>query len=55
MQIALERTRKYKEEPRKIRKSFVETQTELKALRSRMNNAEEETSDWEDRIVEITQ
>ena len=28
-------------------------QTELKALKSRMNNAEEQTSDLEDRITEI--
>ena len=30
-------------------------QTELKALKSRMNNAEERSSDLEDRIIEITQ
>ena len=30
-------------------------QTELKALKSRMNNAEERFSDMEDRIMEITQ
>ena len=30
-------------------------QTELKALKSRMNNAEERISDVEDRIMEITQ
>ena len=30
-------------------------QTELKALISRMNNAEERISDVEDRIMEITQ
>ena len=30
-------------------------QTELKALKSRMNNAEERISDLEDRIMEITQ
>ena len=30
-------------------------QTELKALKSRMNNAEEQISDSEDRIMEITQ
>ena len=30
-------------------------QTELKALKSRMNNAEEQISDLEDRIREITQ
>ena len=28
---------------------------ELKALKSRMNNVEEWISDWEDRIMEITQ
>ena len=30
-------------------------QAELKALKSRMNNAEEQISDLEDRIMEITQ
>ena len=35
--------------------SFAETQTELKALNSRMNNAEEQINDLEDRIMEITQ
>ena len=30
-------------------------QTELKAIKSRMNNAEEWISDVEDRIMEITQ
>ena len=34
---------------------FAEMQTELKALKSRMNNAEEQISDWEDRIMETTQ
>ena len=29
--------------------------TELKALKSRMNNAEEQISDLKDRIMEITQ
>ena len=41
MNITLERNRKYKEGPRKIRKLFAEMQTELKSLNSRMNNAEE--------------
>ena len=31
------------------------TQTELKALKSRMNDAEKRISDVEDRIMEITQ
>ena len=30
-------------------------QTELKTLKSRMNNAEEQISDLEDRIMEITE
>ena len=30
-------------------------QTELKALKNRINNAEEQISDLEDRIMEITQ
>ena len=33
--------------------AFVETKTELKALKSRKNNAEEKISDLEDRIMEI--
>ena len=39
----------------KIENSFVETQTELTALKSRMNDADEQISDLEDRIIEITQ
>ena len=34
---------------------FAEMQTELKEINSRMNNAEEWTSDLKDRIMEITQ
>ena len=48
----LENTRRSQE---KLENSFSEMQTELKALKSRMNNAEEQTSDVEDRIMEITQ
>ena len=33
--------------------AFVETKTELKAMKSRKNNAEEKISDLEDRIMEI--
>ena len=39
----------------KLEHSFTEMQTELKALQSRMNSAEEQISDLEDRIMEITQ
>ena len=39
----------------KLENSFPETQTELKALTSRMNNAEERISDLEDKIIKITQ
>ena len=39
----------------KLENSFAEMQAELKALRSRMNNAEEQISDLGDRITEITQ
>ena len=39
----------------KLEHSFAEMQTELKALKSRMNYAEEWISDLEDRIMEITQ
>ena len=39
----------------KLENSFADTQTELKPIKSRMNNAEEWISDMEDRIMEITQ
>ena len=39
----------------KLENSFAEKQTELKALKNRMNNAEERISDLEDRIMETTQ
>ena len=38
-----------------LENSFAEMQTELKALKNRMNNAEERISDLKDRIMEITQ
>ena len=39
----------------KLENSFAEMQAELKALKSRMNNAEEQISDLEDRIMESIQ
>ena len=39
----------------KLETSFAEMKAELKAMNSRMNNAEEWISDLEDRIMEITQ
>ena len=39
----------------KCKNSFTESQAELKALKSRMNNAKEQISDQEDRIMELTQ
>ena len=39
----------------KLENSFAEMQAELKALKGRMNNAEEWISDLEDRIMEIIQ
>ena len=39
----------------KIENSFAEMQTELKPPKSRMNNAEEQINNLEDRIMEITQ
>ena len=39
----------------KLENSFAEMQAEVKAVNSRMNNAEEQISDGEDRITEITQ
>ena len=38
-----------------LENSLPEMHTELKAPKSRMNEAEESTRDWEDRIMEITQ
>ena len=39
----------------KLENSFAEIQMALKAIKTRMNNAEEWISDMEDRIMEITQ
>ena len=39
----------------RLENSFAKMQTELKVIKSRMNNAEERISDMEDRIMEITQ
>ena len=39
----------------KLENSFAEMQAELKALKSRMNNAKEQISDLENRIMEINQ
>ena len=39
----------------KLEHSFAEMQTELRAVKTRMNNAEEWISDMEDRVMEITQ
>ena len=39
----------------KLENSFAEVQTELKAIKTRMNNPEEWISDAEDRRMEITQ
>ena len=39
----------------KLENSFTEIWTELKAIKSKMNNAEEKNSDVEDKIMEITQ
>ena len=39
----------------KLENSFVETQSELKALKNIMNNSEKRISDLEDKIMEITQ
>ena len=55
MVTQITRTRNYKEEPRKIRKSFAETKAEFKALNSRMNNTKGQISDLKDIIMEITQ
>ena len=48
----LENIRRNKE---KLENLFAETQAELKALKNRMNNAEEKISDLEDKMMEITQ
>ena len=39
----------------KLENSFVEMKAKLKSMNSRMNNAEEQISDLEDRIMEIIQ
>ena len=39
----------------KLENSIPESQAELKTLKSRMNDAEEQMSDLDDRIMEITQ
>ena len=39
----------------KLENSFAEMKTELKALNSRINNAEEQISDLKDRIIKIIQ
>ena len=39
----------------KLENSFAEMQTELKVIKTRMNNAEEWISDVKDKIMEITQ
>ena len=39
----------------KLGNSFAEIQTEIKAIKTRMNHAEERSSDLEDKIMEITQ
>ena len=38
----------------KLENLFAESQTELKTIKARMNNAEKRISDVEDRIMEIT-
>uniref|UniRef100_A0A8D0UCB4 L1 transposable element RRM domain-containing protein n=1 Tax=Sus scrofa TaxID=9823 RepID=A0A8D0UCB4_PIG len=48
----LENTRRSQE---KLGNSFAEIQTELRAVKTKMNNAEELIRDVEDRIMEITQ
>ena len=39
----------------KVQNSLAKTKAELKAMNSRMNNAEEQKSNLKDRIMEITQ
>ena len=39
----------------KLENSFAEIKMELKAVKTRMNNAKKRISDVEDRIIEITQ
>ena len=47
----LENIRRSQEKPEN---SFAEIQTELKAIKNRMNNAQERISDVEDKIMEIS-
>ena len=49
MQITVKRNQKL------LQSSFAETKNNLKVMNSRMNYAEEQISNLEDRIMEITQ
>lgn len=48
-------TKIYREEPIKLDNSVAKIKTKLKAMRSKLNNAEECIRDEENRITEITQ
>ena len=50
-----QKEQKKKKERKKKENSFAEMKAELKTLKSRINNAEEQISDLEDRIMEVTQ
>ena len=55
MEITVKRTRKNKEEPIKIRNSFVEKKAKLKEINTKIHNAEKlKKNDLEDRIMVIT-
>ena len=56
MQITVKRNQKLLGGAKnKLENSFTKTKAELKAMKNRMNNAEEQISDLEDRIIKITQ
>uniref|UniRef100_A0A8D1N251 L1 transposable element RRM domain-containing protein n=1 Tax=Sus scrofa TaxID=9823 RepID=A0A8D1N251_PIG len=47
--------RNYKDEPGNVENSFAEMKAKIKAINSKLNNAEKQVIDQEDRITEITQ
>ena len=55
MLITVKRNETIRRSQEKLETSFAKTKAELKAMNSRMNNAEERISDLGKRLTEITQ